>query len=130
MKKEIVDTPAAPPAKGPYSIAVAYGGLLFISGQIPADPVTGDILKGTVEEQTRLVMKNLARILDDAGSSLDNVLKVNLYLGDMDHFSRVNEVYSTFFKYACPARTCIQAGRLPFDIAVEIDVIAYRHRLP
>lgn len=126
MKKEVVATPSAPPAKGPYSVAVAFGDLLFISGQGPVDPATGEIIRGTVEEEARLTMDNLDRALTDAGSSLDRVLKVTLYLSDMDNFSRVNEVYRTYFREAYPARTCIQAGRLPFDIAVEIDAIAYR----
>jgi 2-iminobutanoate/2-iminopropanoate deaminase len=126
MKKEILKVPSAPPAKGPYSTAVALGSLLFISGQGPVDPASGEFLKGTVEEQAGLVMANLSNILNEAGSSLDQVLKVTLYLSNMDNFSQVNEVYKTFFSGEYPARTCIQAGRLPFDIDVEIDVIAYR----
>jgi 2-iminobutanoate/2-iminopropanoate deaminase len=127
MKKEILNIPSAPPAQGPYSAAVALENLIFISGQGPVDPTSGALMKGTVEEQAGLVMNNLANILKDAGSSLDQVLKVTLYLSDMDNFSRVNEVYRSFFTGNYPARTCIQAGRLPFDIDVEIDVIAYRN---
>lgn len=127
MKKELLNVPSAPPAKGPYSVAVALGNLIFISGQGPVNPVSGAIMKGTVEEQAGLVMTNVANILKDSGSSLEQVLKVTLYLSDMDNFTRVNEVYRTFFTGDYPARTCIQAGRLPFDIDVEIDVIAYRN---
>ncbi len=126
MSKEIINTPSAPPALGPYSVAVAFDRLLFISGQGPLDPVSGEILRGTVEKQTELVMSNLTNILKDAGSSLEQLLKVTLYLSDMENFSRVNAVYGKFFKGNFPARTCIQAGRLPFDIDVEIDVIAIR----
>ncbi|HHW74259.1 MAG TPA: RidA family protein [Firmicutes bacterium] len=128
MKKKVIKTPSAPPAKGPYSVAVALGELLFISGQGPFDPSSGSVIKGTVEEQTRLVLNNLSHILEDAGSSLEHVLKVTVYLSDMNNFSAMNEVYSSFFSSAYPARTCIQASRLPFDIDVEIEVIACRRK--
>lgn len=126
VEKVVINTPSAPPAVGPYSVAVALGELLFISGQGPFDPVNGSFIKGTVEEQTRLVLSNLSHILEDAGASLDQVLKVTVYLSDMDNFGAMNEVYKSFFRSPYPARTCIQAGRLPFDIDVEIEVIAFR----
>ena len=125
-EKKIIVSERGPEAKGPYSAAVAFEGLLFVSGQIPVDPDTGKLVGDTVEEQVVRAFENVRVILEDAGSSLDHVLKVTFYLGDMDHFARANEVYKRFFtEGSYPARTTIQAGRLPFDILVEIDVIAY-----
>jgi len=126
MEKRVIVSERGPEAKGPYSAAVALGSLLFVSGQGPVDPDTGKIVGDTLEEQVRRAFENVRLILEDAGSSLDHVLKVTFYLSDMKHFGRANEIYKTFFKEGSyPARTTIQAGRLPFDIMVEIDVIAY-----
>ena len=125
-EKKIIVSERGPEAKGPYSAAVAFDGLLLVSGQGPVNPDTGKIVGDTLEEQVRRAFENVRLILEDAGSSLDHVLKVTFYLSDMDHFARANEVYKSFFKEGSyPARTTIQAGRLPFDIMVEIDVIAY-----
>ena len=126
MQKEIIPTPHAPAAKGPYSPVVAYGDLLFLSGQIPLDPATGELNRGGIEEQARLVLENIAAVLKDAGSSRDNVLKATVFLRDMNDFARVNEVYKTFFTGDYPARTCVQVGRLPLDAGIEIEVIAHR----
>jgi 2-iminobutanoate/2-iminopropanoate deaminase len=126
MEKRVVVSERGPEAKGPYSAAVALGSLLFVSGQGPVDPGSGRIVGETVEEQIERAFENVRLILEDAGSSLGHVLKVTLYLSDMDNFGRANEVYKGFFEEgAYPARTTIQAGRLPFDILVEVDVIAY-----
>ena len=126
MPKTIVPTPGAPPATGPYSPVVACGDLLFLSGQIPLDSSTGEPCHGAIENQARLIMSNIGSILADAGSSWDKVLKVTIYLGDMDDFARVNEVYRTFFAGGYPARTCVQVAGLPFDAGLEIEVIACR----
>lgn len=126
MGKTIVPAPRAPEAKGPYSPVVAFGDLLFLSGQGPVDPETGRIVEGTLEKQMRLTFLNVRNILADAGSDLDKVLKITLYLKDMADFARANEVYKEYFSGDYPARTCIQAGALPFGIKVEIDVIACR----
>jgi len=124
-RKRIIHAPNAPEAKGPYSPAVAFGDLLFVSGQGPVDPETGEIVHGSLEEQVRLAFDNVRRILEDAGSSMQNILKVTLYLADMDDFARANAVYAEVFREGdYPARTTIQAGRLPFDILCEVDVIA------
>ncbi len=127
MKKTVIPTPHAPPAKGPYSAAVACGDLVFLAGQGPVDPKTGQVIKGTLEQQMHLTFANVKAILADSGSSLENVVKVTLYLKDIGNFGRANEVYKQYFTAECPARTCVQAGALPFDIDVEIDVIACRY---
>ena len=124
--KEIISTDKAPAPVGPYSPVVAFDRLVFISGQGPLDPETKQLVSGTIQEETRQTLENIKSILEDVGSSMENVLKVTAYLGDMDNFLTFNEVYAEFFPSDPPARTCIQAGRLPFDIKVEIDVIACR----
>jgi 2-iminobutanoate/2-iminopropanoate deaminase len=125
MKKEILHSDRWPEAKGPYSVALTLGHLLFISGQGPAYPDTGEIVKGGFEEQARLVFENLKMILKDAGSSLENVLKVTVYLIDMNDFAAMNAIYAEYFKTTPPVRTTVEVARLPFDIMLEVDVIAY-----
>ena len=122
--KRIIPTSKAPAPVGPYSPVVGFHDLIFVSGQGPLDPVTQTLIKGDVQEETRQTLVNIKNILEDVGSSMDHVLKVTAYLSDMNHFGDFNEVYREFFPTTPPARTCIQAGRLPFDIKVEIDVIA------
>jgi 2-iminobutanoate/2-iminopropanoate deaminase len=122
--RESVSTPTAPAAIGPYSQAVRAGGFLFVSGQIPLDPDTGALVEGDVAVQTHRVLRNLAAILTAAGSSLDRVVRATVYLADMSDFSAMNEVYGTYFIAPAPARSTIQAARLPKDARVEIDVIA------
>jgi 2-iminobutanoate/2-iminopropanoate deaminase len=124
--KQIISTTKAPAPVGPYSAVVGFGDLIFVSGQGPLDPATGKLVSGTVQEEARQTLENIKNILEDVGSSMEHVLKVTAYLGDMDRFFDFNEVYAQYFPSAPPARTCIQAGRLPFDIKVEIDVIACR----
>ena len=114
----------APAPKGPYSQAVRAGPFLFISGQGPVDPKKGRILVDDVVGQTCQTLENVKAILEESGSSLDRVVKANVYLSDIDDFSAMNEVYSEYFKANPPARTTIEASRLPFDIHVEIDVVA------
>jgi 2-iminobutanoate/2-iminopropanoate deaminase len=122
--REAVSTPSAPAAIGPYSQAVRAGSLLFVSGQIPLDPETGVIVEGDVAMQTHRVFRNLAAILEAAGSSFDRVLRVGVFLADMNDFAAMNEVYGTYFTSPAPARATIQAARLPRDARIEIDVIA------
>jgi len=124
MEKRCIVAPNGPPAQGPYSHAVAVGNLLFVSGQGPVALDGSGLRKGTIEDEARLTLSNLKAILEDAGSGLEHVVKVNVYLANMDHFAAFNEVYKTFFRSDYPARTCIQAGRLPFDIQVEIEAMA------
>ena len=122
--KKIIETSKAPKPAGPYSPVVALGDLIFVSGQGPSDPISGELQKGDLESETRRTLENVKAILEDVGSSLEQVLKVTAYLSDMDNFKAFNKIYAEYFSSKPPARTCIQAGRLPFDIKVEIDVIA------
>lgn len=122
--RQAVSTPAAPAAIGPYSQAVRAGSLLFLSGQIALDPVTGVMVQGDITAQTHRVLRNLAAILEASDSSLDRVLRTTVYLADMNEFAAMNEVYGIYFTSPAPARSTIQAARLPRDARVEIDLIA------
>lgn len=122
--RQAISTPAAPAAIGPYSQAVRAGSLLFVSGQIPLDPETGQLIAGDITAQTHRVLKNLAGILEAAGASLDRVVRSTVYLADMADFVAMNAVYATYFSMPAPARSTIEAARLPRDARVEIDVIA------
>ena len=120
-----VSTPNAPGAIGPYSQAIRAGGFLFVSGQIPLDPRTGQIAPGGIVEQTHQVLKNLGEVLAAAGSSYARVVKTTVYLADMGEFAEMNSVYGSYFTAPAPARATIQAARLPRDVRVEIDLIAF-----
>jgi 2-iminobutanoate/2-iminopropanoate deaminase len=122
--KTIVTTSGAPKAVGPYSQAVVAGGLVFCCGQGPLDPVTNKVTGEDTSAQTERILKNLAAVLEASGSSLAQVVKTTVYLKDLSDFKKMNEVYSTFFSTEPPARTTIEAARLPLDILVEIDAIA------
>lgn len=126
MKQISVSTPNAPEPVGPYSPALVWGNLVFISGQGPIDPGTGKLVLGDIKDQVRQVFANLDSLLKATGSSRRNVLKVTVYLADMDNFKDMNAIYAEYFQdVTYPARTTIQAARLPLDIGVEIDVIAF-----
>jgi 2-iminobutanoate/2-iminopropanoate deaminase len=122
--KQIIKTEHAPGAIGPYSQAVRAGGFIFLSGQIPTDPQTGAFVEGGIAEQTEQVLKNLAAVLEAAGASLDSVVKTTVFLADMNDFTAMNEVYARFFPNNPPARSTVEAARLPRDARVEIDAIA------
>ena len=124
MPKKHVHTPHAPKPIGPYSQAVIAGGLLFVSGQIPLDPQTGELVEGDIEVQTEQVLKNLMAILKEAKAGPEHVVKATVFLQDMKDFPRVNEVYARYFGKEPPARSTVQAAALPRGVAVEIDVIA------
>ena len=124
MAKEVVSTAKAPAAIGPYSQAIRVGNLLFVSGQIPLDPGTGEIVVGDIRAQTRQVLTNLSAIVEAAGSSLARVAKTTVYLRDLSEFAAMNEVYAEFFGQQPPARATVQVARLPRDAAVEMDLIA------
>src|ERR1041385_117320 len=124
--REKIQTENAPAAIGPYSQAIKAGGLVFVSGQIPIDPATGEFVAGGITEQTQQVLKNLAAVLEAAGSGLDQVLKTTVFLADMKEFSGMNEVYATFFTGAPPARATVAAAGLPRDARVEIEAVALR----
>lgn len=122
--KQIIKTGEAPRAIGPYSQAVVAGGLVFASGQIPLDPATGEFVAGGVGEQTEQVLRNLSKVLEAAGSGLGRVVKTTVFLADMGDFAAMNEVYGRFFGQEPPARSTVQAARLPRDARVEIDAVA------
>ncbi|HVF56097.1 MAG TPA: RidA family protein [Pyrinomonadaceae bacterium] len=122
--KQIIKSGEAPQAIGPYSQAIVAGGFVFSSGQIPLDPETGEFVAGGISEQTEQVLRNLSKVLEAAGTGLDRVVKTTVYLADMNDFAAMNEVYGRFFKAEPPARSTVQAARLPRDARVEIDVIA------
>ncbi len=122
--RQAISTPAAPQAVGPYSQAIRAGSFLFVSGQIPIDPATGQIVPGDITAQTRRVMQNVGEILKAAGSSFDQVVRTTVYLADLAEFPAMNDAYAAFFQPPAPARSTIQAARLPRDAKLEIDVIA------
>lgn len=120
---EIVFTPDAPKPLGPYSQAVKVGNTIYVSGQIPVDPKTGEVVKGGIKEQTRVVLENLKAILKAAGFELSDVVMSFVYLKDMNMFSDFNSVYAEYFKEKPPARITVEVSRLPKDVLVEIAVI-------
>ena len=120
----VVSTKDAPAAIGPYSQAIRVADFLFVSGQIPLDPVSGSLVGGSIAEQTHQVLRNLGAILKAAGVSYDRVVKTTVYLADMTEFAAMNEIYATYFPQPAPARATVQAARLPRDVRVEIDLIA------
>lgn len=123
IERTAFNTDKLPIPKAPYSQAIVAGQFLFLSGQGPVDSA-GQIVKGDVQIQARKTMENIKTLLEQAGSSMKNILKVSIFLVNMDHYGTVNEVYSQFFAKEPPARTCVQVSRLPGDILVEMDAIA------
>ncbi len=124
--KEIIQTPDAPAAIGPYSQAVRFGNLVVTSGQIPLT-ASGELIEGGVEAQTRQVIENLRAVLQAAGTDLDRVVKTTVFLADMNEFSVMNSVYEQAFSAPYPARSTVQVARLPRDVRVEIEVLAELH---
>jgi 2-iminobutanoate/2-iminopropanoate deaminase len=122
--RQVISTDNAPKAIGPYSQAIRANGLIFVSGQTPIDPATQQLLNGNIGEQTERVLRNIQAILTQAGSSMAKVVRCGVFLKDMSDFTAMNEVYGKFFKSEPPARTTIQAAKLPKDCMVEIDAIA------
>jgi 2-iminobutanoate/2-iminopropanoate deaminase len=124
LKKEIISTDQAPGAIGPYSQAVKIGEMVFVSGQIPIDPLSGDLIEGDIKAQTRQVLKNVNAVLSAAGTSLDKVVKTTVFITNMDGFPQMNEVYAEFFTAMPPARACVEVSRLPKDVLVEVEAVA------
>jgi len=124
MAKEKISTAKAPEAIGPYSQGVASGGLLFLSGQIPIDPATGEVERGGIEAEARRVLTNLKAVLEAAGSGLDDVVKTTVYLTDLAGFAEVNRVYGEFFSEPYPARATVEVSGLPKGVGVEMDLVA------
>jgi 2-iminobutanoate/2-iminopropanoate deaminase len=124
--KEVIATKDAPAAIGPYSQAIRVGNTLYLAGQIPIDPRTNQLVLGSIEEQTKLVLENLKAVLVAAGMSMDDVVSTSVFLKDLNDFQRMNAVYATYFKDKPPARATVQVARLPRDVAIEISAIAAR----
>ena len=125
MGKKIISTDKAPSAIGPYSQAVEANRFVFASGQIAIDPSTGNICEG-IEAQAKQVLTNVKNLVEAAGLTLDDVVKTSVFIKDMNDFAKVNEIYATFFKKDCPARSCVEVSRLPKDVLIEVEVIAAR----
>ena len=124
-RKEAITSPTAAPAIGPYSPAVRAGNLLFISGQIPLDPATGQLIDGDIRAQTTRVLDNLRELLVAAGADTSDVVRTTIFLADLGDFATVNEIYATYFQQPYPARATVQVARLPRDVRIEIDAIAH-----
>jgi 2-iminobutanoate/2-iminopropanoate deaminase len=122
--RDAISTTDAPQAIGPYSQAIRAGNLLFASGQIPIDPVTGAVVAGDIAAQTRRVFENIAGVLKAAGGSFDHVVKTTVFLADMNDFAAMNAVYGEYFTQPAPARSTVQVARLPRDARVEIEIVA------
>ena len=125
-RKMIISTPKAPAAIGPYSQAIRSNGLLFISGQIPIDPESGELIKGDAGEQAERVLKNLQAILEAAGMGLEDVVKTTLYLRSLGNFEKVNSIYERYFPNNPPARSTVEVSRLPKDAEIEIEAVAIK----
>jgi 2-iminobutanoate/2-iminopropanoate deaminase len=124
MEKQIINTSGAPAPIGPYNQAMRVGDFLFVSGQIPIDPATGELVQSGIQDETEQVMQNLAAILKEAGMDFSNVVKSSIFLTDMKQFAQMNEVYGKYFTENAPARECVQVAALPKFVNVEISVIA------
>lgn len=124
VSKQCINSPAGPPAVGPYSHAVSANGFLFVSGQCPFAPDGSGPVRGTIEEEAKVALNNLKAILNDCGSGMDLVVKTTVFLKDMNDFAAFNAVYKTYFPENPPARTCIQAGALPMGVQVEVEAVA------
>ncbi len=122
--REIITPHKGPKPAGPYSPAVRQNGFVFISGQIPADPQTGELVTGSIEEQATRVLENVSAVLEGAGLTLADVVKTTVFLKNMDNFARMNETYAQFFPQDPPARTTVEVARLPRDVGIEIEAIA------
>ncbi len=124
--KKVIQIPGAPAPIGPYSQAVLVKDTLYVSGQIPIDPQSGAIIDESIEASTHQVMKNILALVNEAGMTVDNIVKCSIFLDDLNNFDRVNQVYATYFQDAPPARETVQVSRLPKDVAVEISCIAVK----
>ena len=125
--KQIIETPGAPEPIGPYSQAVLQGNTLYVSGQIPVHPETGQLIKGGIEAETKRVMTNLEAVLTKAGMNFSNVVKCTIFLKDMNDFVKINKIYGSFFDpVLAPARETVQVARLPKDVGLEISCIAVK----
>ncbi|MFM2485515.1 RidA family protein [Celerinatantimonas yamalensis] len=125
MGKQIVSTNEAPSAIGPYSQGTKVDGIVYTSGQIPLDPNTMAVVEGSISEQTKQVMENLMAVLDSAGADASTVVKTTCFLSDMENFAEFNVIYGSYFPEMAPARSCVEVARLPKDVLVEVEAVAY-----
>ena len=125
MEKKVIKTKEAPAAIGPYSQAILANGIIYTSGQIPLDPESGEVVGGGIREQTQKVLRNLEAVLKAAGAGLNDVVKTTVLLRDMEDFTEMNSVYSLYFTGSFPARSAVQVARLPKDVMVEIEAVAF-----
>ncbi len=124
MKKRAVQTDRAPKAIGPYSQAIQAGNMIFLSGQIPLDPKTGEVVLGDIRKQTARVLENLKGVLESQNLGMEDVVKTTIFLKNLDHFNQVNDVYGTYFSSSPPARSTVEVARLPRNVEIEIEAIA------
>lgn len=124
MKLQVINTDKAPAAVGPYSQAIKAGNFVYISGQIPINPENGEIVKESIEAETKQCLDNATAVLAEAGATFENVVKVTVFIKDMNQFGRINAVYGEYFTDHKPARACVEVARLPLDVNVEIEMIA------
>ena len=124
--KKIISTPKAPAAIGPYSQAIEFNGMIFTSGVIPIDPATNTLVEGDITVQAKQAIGNLAALLEEAGSGTDKVIKTVVFIKDMNDFAKVNEIYAQYFTKDFPARSCVEVARLPKDVLIEIEAVAYK----
>ena len=124
MGKKVIQTEKAPKAIGPYSQAIQAGNFLFLSGQIPLDPKTGELVKGDIRKQTQQVLENIKGVLESQGLGMEDIVKVTIFLKDIGNFNQVNEVYATYFPSSPPARSTVEVAKLPRDADIEIEAIA------
>jgi len=127
VKKKLIQTERAPKAIGPYSQAIQAGNFLFLSGQIPLEPKTGELVKGDIGQQAKQVLENIKGLLESQHLGMEDVVKVTIFLKDIGNFNRVNEVYATYFPPPAPARSTVEVARLPRDAEIEIEVTALIH---
>ena len=125
MNKTILSTLKAPAAIGPYEQGIRVGSFIFTSGQIPINPETNELIGGKIEDETKQVLKNIGAVLQAGGSSLENTVKITVYLRDMSNFTRMNKIYQSFFPKNKPARTCVEVSELPKGVGVEMDAVAF-----
>ena len=124
MKKKVVQTEKAPKAIGPYSQAIQAGDFLFLSGQVPLDPKTGELVKGDIGQQAKQVLENIKGVLESQKLGMEDVVKVTIFLKDIENFNQVNEIYSTYFPISPPAISTVEVARLPRGVEIEIEAIA------
>ena len=122
----VISTDKAPAAIGPYSQAIEVNGMIYTSGMIPIDPSTGELVTGSVEAQAEQAFENLCHLVEDSGSKVENIVKTTVFIKEMNDFGKINEIYKKYFKEPFPARSCVEVARLPKDVLLEVEAIAWK----